>query len=445
MTDRYRFRAGVLLAAALLLCPPAPAHAQVPTRAEVDSLRAELARLQAQLDSLRRAMAPPVTTDSVEDAVARLRAAAAAAVSDTTAAAPAVAEGEFVSRQRNLSVFNPEISVTGDIFAFVNTETPGQDNFVPREFEIALQSNLDPYSRAKVFVAHHMHGGEIEPFADDGEDGHDEEGSSVEIEEGYVEWVNLPGGLGVTLGQFRQRFGKYNRWHPHALPTQQLPLPYVAYLGEEGLAQAGVSVHWLAPIHGPTTWEVWFEATRSSATPFGESHRMSMLGHVNAFWQISPATYFELGGTGMVGPYKGDFEDVEYEADWGTRLLGLDATFDWTPPDRAKFRQATLHGGVVWSSHDVEDLVDATAFGAFVNGEYKLGQRWWVGAHYEYVQDPFDPDRSSWLTGPTLTWWQSEFVRLRAEYEIVSRPDGRFGQFVLQTTFAMGPHKHETY
>jgi hypothetical protein len=188
------------------------------------------------------------------------------------------------------------------------------------------------------------------------------------------------------------------------------------------------------------------EATRSGAeAPFGESNRLSFLGHLNGFWQVSPATYIELGGSALIGPYQTDLNDIEYAADWGSRIIGLDFTVDWTPPDRAKFRQVTIHGGTVWSSHDVPDLADATAFGGFLSGEYKLGQRWFVGGRYEYVEAPFAPDESTWLAGPTVTWWQSEYVRIRAEYEFVDRPHGRFGQFVLQTTFAMGPHKHETY
>ncbi len=432
---------------------PAGASAQAPTRATVDSLRAEIARLQAQLDSLRArlgagAVPGEPSADSLGDALARIRAAAAAAVAADTAArpTPTVQEGEFVGRQRNLNILNPEISVTGDVLAFVNSENPGGDNFVAREFEVAFQSNLDPYSRAKIYVAHHVPGGEIEPFEADGGDTHGEEGE-IEIEEGYVEWVNLPGGLGVTLGKFRQRFGRLNRWHSHALPAQQLPLPYLAFLGEEGLSQAGVSVHWLAPIHGAGTYEIWTEVTRSSsAAAFGESHRIGVLGHVNAFWQLSPTTYFELGATGVLGPYAGDSDaGEELAADFGSRIWAFDFTLDWTPPDRAKYRQAMVHGGLAWSRHDVAGLIEETAFGGFVMSEVRLGRQWLAGGRFEYTENPLDARESTWLAGPTLTWWQSEWVRVRAEYQVVDRPGGRFGQFVLQTTFAMGPHKHETY
>jgi len=430
------------------------AQAQPPTQATVDSLRAELARMQVQLDSLMRLIesgaAPAVQAeaDSAADALAAVRAAAAAALADTVAQPAAqVAEGQFVGRQRNLNVFNPEISVTGDVFAFVNSEDPDADNFVPREFELALQSNLDPFSRAKIFVAHHRHGGEISPFAhghdgeggEEAEDAHGDE-AETEIEEGYVEWVGLPAGLGLTIGKFRQRFGKLNRWHPHALPAQQLPLPYRVHFGDDGLSQAGASVHWLLPIHGAGTYELWTQVTRSgNETLFGESNGISALGHLNGFWQLTPATYFELGLSATTGRHR------EAEEAFDVRLYGVDFTLDWTPPATSKYRQATLHGGVVLGRRAFDDGPDADAFGAFAIGEYKFAQQWIAGARYEYTENPAEPDEDAWLIAPSLTWWQSEFVRIRAEYEFVSAIGELFGQFVLQTTFAMGPHKHETY
>lgn len=424
------------------------ASAQQPPVTAVDSLRAELARLRLQLDSLGRLVGrgEPAAADTA-DPIAAIRAAAAAALAtDTTRAdSPTVDEGEFVGRQRNLSVFNPEISVTGDIFAFVRSEDAGEDNFVPREFELALQSNLDPYSRAKVFIAHHRHGGEIEPFethADgeaDSEDAHGAE-AETEVEEGYVEWVNLPGGFGLTVGKFRQRFGRLNRWHAHALPAQHLPLPYVAFLGEEGLAQTGASLHWLLPIHGAGTYEVWTEVTRSEADlVFGASSGPSVLGHVNGFWQLSPATYLELGASALAGRHVE--EDVE--TDFGGRVYGVDLTLDWAPPAMAKYRQATVHAGAMLSRSPIETIDDAR--GAFAIGELKFAQQWVAGARWEWVENPAGPDQATWLVSPSLTWWQSEFVRLRAAYEWVDRVGDRFGQLVLQTTFAMGPHKHETY
>ncbi len=441
-------RSAALVAAAVALLGtllvPRAATAQTPA---LDSLRAQIRLLQARLDTLRAAVAllegraQPVTDTG--DALARIRAAAAAAAGvDTVVPEPTQQPQAFEGRTRNLNLLNPEISVTGDVLALARSDDVDGDNFVPREFEFSFISNLDPFSRAKIFVAHHVHGGELEPFvvADTLEE--EEHGGEVEIEEGYVEWVGLSGGLSVMLGKFRQRFGRLNRWHTHALPAQQLPLPYLAFLGEEGLAQTGVSVHWLTPLRGFGTWEIWGELTRSSDPAlFGESHGPSALGHLNAFWQLSPATYFEIGLSGITG----DADGALPEDDFAARLYGVDFTLDWTPPAASRYRQATLHGGYVLNRRSFQDGVSANAAGAFMIGEYKFAQQWIAGARYEYTENPALPQERAWLLSPSLTWWQSEFVRLRAAYEWLDRPNNRFGQFVLQTTFAMGPHKHENY
>ena len=200
-----RWRGTVVLFVAVTI--PYGAVAQEPT----DSLRAELARLAALVDSLSLEVARLSEAGhepEADDALTRLRAAAAAAA--TASGQPTTAEGaedqEFVGRQRSLQAFNPEISVNADIFGHLNKDEISE-NFFAREFEISIISNLDPFSRAKVFLSHHGAGAEIAPF-EAGEDAHaheQEAGGGFSVEEGYVEWVGLPGGLGLKLGTFFQQ------------------------------------------------------------------------------------------------------------------------------------------------------------------------------------------------------------------------------------------------
>lgn len=430
---------------ALSIAGPSVVHAQG-VGAQLDSLRREVARLQARVDSLEAVVAllragAPAAAEPVDELAALRAAAAAAAGTDTAEAAPEAEEPtQFVGRQRSQQALNPELTVTGDLFGLVDLEQPDAGNWVPREFEFSLQAALDPYSRAKVFLGRHVEGGEILPF-EHGEEGAEEHGGGFEIEEGYVEWVGLPGGIGLTLGKFRQWWGTLNRWHPHALPGQMYPLPYLAFFGEEGLAQSGVSLHWLAPVSGFGTYEVWAELTASGNEGlFGESSRPSALGRVNAFWDLSRSTYFEVGFNAMAGPYA----DSVIASNWGTRLYGADFALSWRPPERSRYREATLRGGAVLGH--VGNVIDPEdALGAFAIGELRLNRSWVLGARYEYTENPLDPTESTWLAAPTLTWWQSEWVRVRAEFDHLVRPDETLQLFLIQATFAMGPHKHETY
>src|SRR5213080_2539348 len=116
-----------------------------------------------------------------------------------------------------------------------------RENFDPREFEVGFQSPLDPYSSTKIFLSF--------------------ENGNVSIEEGYAYWTGLPGHIRFDIGKFRQQFGEVNRWHLHALPETEYPLALRTYLGDDGLAGAGISLY--RAFGGLGTHEVTAQVTRS--------------------------------------------------------------------------------------------------------------------------------------------------------------------------------------
>ena len=441
----------------MLLLVSVAAHSGAEAQEPTDSLRAEVARLAALVDSLSREVARLLETGpaaEADDALARLRAAAASAAA--AGGQPPVSAGaedqEFVGRQRSLQLLNPEISVNTDGFGHVNKDAIGEDNFFMRVFELAIISNLDPFSRAKIFIVRDQEGGEIAPFESAGAE--EEEAASFVVEEGYVEWVGLASGLGIKLGRFFHQFGQLNRWHQHALPLQSRSLPHIAFLGKEPLGGTGASVHWLLPIGGrsgtyETTWEM---ARKENENLFGEANGVSVLGHLNAFWNLSSSTDLDLGLSWMRGSYLDD------ENAGGRNLYGAEMALAWRPPGQSRYRGFTLRGGVMALSGLVSGLTpvpgagpsalaDERALGWWSSGELRLSQRWLVGGRFDRVENPEDTGETAWIISPTLTWWQSEYVRLRLEYDLLDRSfvTADEGRFFFQVTFAMGPHKHETY
>ena len=119
----------------------------------------------------------------------------------------------------------------------------------------------------------------------------------------------------------------------------------------------------------------------------------------------------------------------------------------WSPPGRAAYRGAVFRGGVMLRdpAATVGGVSQARAKGFWSMAETHLGQQWRFGGRFDWTENPDDTAETAWLVGPTLTWWQSEWVRLRGEYAHVERMEGGSGLFTLQVTLAMGPHKHETY
>ncbi|MEA2564169.1 MAG: hypothetical protein QOH06_5673 [Acidobacteriota bacterium] len=429
------------VAAAFCLLAPAAAPAQTETdpvtalRQEIDALRQEygerLADLEARLTRLEATGEGQAAVETPEapasgqedDELAALRAAAQETTGSSAEApdiiTPESMETSIAGSERNLSQLNPEISVTGDMVGFYTDQ--GREDFDAREFELNFQSALDPFSITKWTLA----------FSPD---------EGVDIEEGYISYTNLPGGLGLTAGKFRQNFGALNRWHLHALPQIDYPLAIQRYFGEEGLAQTGIRADWLLPRPWASANEVSLELTDGESDAFGgESFkRLVGLAHLKNYWDIGEAVYAELGLSGIAGGngFGGD-----------SRVFGGDFTFHWQPPSQAKYKEITWRTEVLRSDRDDEEGIGHQAWGGYSYIESLLAQNLYAGVRYDRVEDPLDPDHVTWGVFPNLTWWQSEYVRLRGEYGFIKDDltGGDENRFSLQLTWAAGPHKHEIY
>lgn len=437
MTGATR-RLGVIALAASLWA--APLAAQAPTdsvlqrqQRTMDSLLAVVRALQLRLDSLARR-----GTDTTSgDELAALRAAAAAAAGPVAAAPAGTASG---GRSQNL--LNPEISATGDVRGTFVRPGPQTVSFDPHEFELSFQSALDPFSATKVFIGLH-----------DGE---------VDVEEGYVYWAGLPGHLRLDVGKFRQQVGELNRWHLHALPEGEYPLVLQRYLGEEGLAQTGVSLYWPLPFSGrlgayEITAQVAKGVNEALFGPYGD--RPSYLGTLSGFWQFSRSVFAQVSVTGLAG------EGHDSVTFWPpcaapgcavmmtesrriqSRLGAVAVRFTWRPPAEARRREVTLRGEVYALQRTV-DGDPVLRHGAYAAAQVRLGRRWIGGVRGDWVEttDLVSVRPSEWAVTPTLTFWQSEFVYLRLQWthhrDLLGETSDRFG---FQAVWAMGPHKHELF
>ncbi len=415
-----------------LLVALAPASSLADTRQDIAELRREISELRREYEDRLGALEERLArleTGGVEAGaeatpeaaaagdLAALRAAAREAVApDPEAAIPA---GPAVGRERNLNRLNPEISFTG---IFLGSASDAErEEFELESFELDLQSALDPFSRSRVVLG--VHEGEIE------------------IEEAWVNYSSLPGGLDLLAGRFRQRFGALNRQHLHALPQSDYPLAHQAFFGEEGLAQTGLSFTWLLPRPWASANEITLEVTDGeNEEAFGGElfEDLAVLARLKNFWELSDAAYFEWGLSGIAG---------RTELGGDSRVLGTDFTYSWQPPARAKYRSLSWRAEILRSRRDDPDGVRREAWGGYTYLEALLRQNLYGGLRLDRVEDPLAPSRRLRGLVPYLSWWQSEWVRLRAELAVLE--DELSGdddtRFTLQLTWAAGPHKHETY
>ncbi|MEE9133888.1 MAG: hypothetical protein V3U13_10030, partial [Gemmatimonadota bacterium] len=149
-----RFLICLTLALAFAAVAPAGLSAQEAKSDSLKALEARIKKLEARLDSLLAALSRDAGTDSTarsaETELEALRAAARAAAGEQRQDSTET----DASRTRNLSILNPEISVTGDILGLYAAPADQKNFFtaIPREFEFSFQAAIDPYTITKIFV-----------------------------------------------------------------------------------------------------------------------------------------------------------------------------------------------------------------------------------------------------------------------------------------------------
>lgn len=324
------------------------------------------------------------------------------------------------------NLLNPNVSVIGWFQGKAGDESdePGSKPFEFREAELGFQANVDPYSRADFFIA-------VNP----------EEG--VDLEEGYLTLLTLPAGLSAKLGKFRNNFGKFNRTHPPETPFADRPLAAERFLGEEGLASAGISGSWLVPV--PFYLNLDAEASTTpdrDEVPSFEAYRGQDLlytSRLSTFFDLGEASNVALGtsfANGANGP-----DTLGGEALRAT-LVGGDVTFRWKNPRRAIYR--SLIAQVEWMERRAErdTLSDQVRHGAFAWVDYQFARRWHVGGRYDWSDRLEDPETSP-ATGVLgfLTFTPSEFSLVSVQVRRLDPEEGDSETTVfLKTLFNIGPH-----
>jgi hypothetical protein len=409
------------------ICPTRPlplASWQPIGDAATDSLATAINRLADRLERVAAATCPGLqAVAEVEpvDELAAIRAAAdsaaraAGAVRDTVSTPAPGATGP-----RTLNDLNPEVSVTGDVRAEARKgQNPPENTFFLREIEFAFQATLDPVSKAKVFVT--------------------AEEDEIGIEEAYVFWAGLPLNSRGDFGKFRNEVGDLNRTHLHALPEGEYPLVYRRFFGPEGLESVGLSLYNpLSMTLAGGTHELWLQATTVDSDPIGgDSRQIMLLGRLKNFWQISRATFLQLGVTALGANSSADTLQ--------SRIVGADLRFTVRPPRTGARRQLTIRTeGYLF--HSTERGVTLNRFGLYGDVSFRFDRRWVFTTRFDWAEAPRGAIDTEWAVVPTITWWQSEFVyfRLEGRHE---RGDllGTRNQIGLQLVFAFGPHRHEAY
>jgi hypothetical protein len=402
---------------------PAPASGDlVELRRQLETLRQEYGARMAAIESRIAALEAGTSGATATSPPAAPAPAATPAPPATAAVPPGAAAGGgqaslpvYGGAAAASKVFNPDIAAIGD---FVGIAGPSPGSGEPalslQESELSFQAVVDPYARADFFLT----------FGPE----------EVGVEEGYLTFPALPGGLLMKVGKMREAFGKVNTEHPHTLPYADLPLISRDLLGGEALSDSGISVSRLVPIP-------WFflEATgqvySGSSDVFQAPTRgdLQYLGRLRAYQDISESTNIDVGGSIAYGN-NGSTPDSK------TRLLGADATLRWRPLQRSIYTSILVRGEAVWSRRE-EPAGTVDAFGAYGYFGYQFARRWTAGVRLdtsERAETAGVRDRGGSFI---LTYKPSEFSLVRAQYRRTTFGEEEpVNELLFQFLFAIGAH-----
>ncbi len=359
----------------------------------------------------------------------------------------------------------------------------GEEGLSVAHSELIMSANVDDKFYGQIIAALADHDGATE----------------VELEEAFIQTLGLGNGLTAKAGRFFSDIGYLNKQHPHAWDFADAPLVYRGMFGNQ-LYDDGVQVNWLAPtdLYVNLGAEL-LRGGRFPASGGDGTNAYSLFAKVGGDIGASHSWQFGLshwsgkaenraGGHAHGHEEEGDAHDKhgeeeehheeehdEHEAEWlfaeplgftgDTRISGIDFVWKWAPNGNPKNRNFKLQGEYFWRSEDGElraqgadelltSSYDGKQHGFYVQGVYQFMPQWRVGLRYDRLfsdnqaeheealdplglhSDGHDPQRYSVM----LDWSNSEFSRLRLQFNRDESTQNAENQLFLQYIHSIGAH-----
>ena len=408
-------------------------YAQTSTVAEIDALRAQIDALKADYDQRLQAL-------ERRFAALQSQAQPAPATQTPTAAPPQTAEVPagaqgaggptgplpvYGGAAAGSKIFNPDIAVIGDFLgAAGSNKVPNPEPALTmHESEAAFQAIVDPYARADFFFS----------FGEQG----------VNLEEGYLTFPAVPGGLLVRAGKMRAAFGKINTLHNHVLPWTDRPLVTRNLVGgEDGINDAGFSAARLIPnpwIFLGATGQV-FRGDSSDLFTSSKRGDLSYVGHLRGYQDITESTNIDIGISYSRGHNGSGIVDNLDLGRFRTTVYGTDATVRWRPLRRSIYHSFVGRSEFIWSRRGQPNGVQS-ALGYYFSGDYQFARRWFAGIRYDRSKRADDALLTDKGQSAVLTYWPSEFSQLRGQYRRTQYANGPTAdEFLMQFQFSIGAH-----
>src|SRR5436309_8602186 len=455
----------LLIVFAFGLGPLAPAVFAEEKASELENLKKQMLQMEEQFRQLQRQI-EKLETKKIQEVEAKANAALDA--SKKTFASqfnPAISLGidTIGSYKSNAQGFNPANGPQAG--ARINNTRPAGADFNLRSAELFISADVDPFARAYATI-------------NASADAANNDEATLSVEEPAIVTTRLPYNLTVRGGRFFAYFGTLVHRHDHDLPFVDRPPSLDVLVGGEGQTN-GVEVSWLAPT------PFFLRASATVGNKFGSDFRdgvsnlnsrpikgLTYLGRLQTYFDINDDNNVELGGSIAEAP---SAEDVMHTGRFERRLVGMDFKYRWYPLGYGVRQSLTVAGELLHDVGDADPLnggprrdvlgnpVRQGAWGGYVYAEYRLSKQWRPGVRFDYFQLQSEPllvtnpftglpastlnatghrtDNRTWTA--YLTWFPSEFQRLRLQYNRSDRGNAQdANEFFLQWTAFLGSHSH---
>src|SRR5438309_7622477 len=434
---------------------------------ELENLKKQMLQMEEQFRQLQRQI-EKLETKKIQEVEAKANSALEA--SKKTFASqfnPAISLGidTIGSYKSNAQGFNPGNGPQAG--ARINNSRPAGADFNLRSAELFISADVDPFARAYATI-------------NASADAASNDEATLSVEEAAIVTTRLPYNLTVRGGRFFADFGVLPHRHDHDLPFVDRPPSIATFVGGEAQTN-GVEVSWLAPT------PFYLRASGTVGNKLGADTRdgvsndnsrpirgLTYMGRLQTYFDINDDNNVELGGSIAETP-NADDASVPPTGKFERRLVGMDFKYRWYPLGYGVRQSLTVAGELL---HDVGDAdpvhggprldifgnpVRQGAWGGYVYAEYRLSKQWRPGIRFDYFQLQSEPqlvtnsftnqpastlnatghrtDNRTW--SPYLTWFPSEFQRLRLQYNRSDRGNAQdANEFFLQWTVFLGSHAH---
>lgn len=322
------------------------------------------------------------------------------------------------------NTFNPALTVFGNVLGCFSPE--GADDcgntLLLREVELDLRAAVDPFADAVVIVGFSNHG----------------DHTHAEVEEAYI---TLKSGFNLKVGQFLANMGRLNRIHTHDMPWMTKPLAALNFLGEEGMKRVGFSGEFQLPTAGDDNaltlnLELLFGDKLDFATV--ASDMPALLTRLSWFWDLGSGHDLDVGATAYLRP-------VDFEKTAPVQLYGFDLNYRWRPYLLGAKRSYLLGGEMYVANHATSE---GTPIGGYVFAQGQFNQNTYLGVRYSHDVNVTALDVSNCSLGAFLSYYTSEFLRVRVGYDRVANSgsllDGS-NLILAELNFIFGSHPAEPY